>query len=583
MKKELTMEEKINVVTDEEPYIVYKEWKAMPFIIGNEAFEKLGTIGTSSNLLVYFTSVFHMKSITATNLVNIFNGTSNFATLPGAFLSDTYFGRYKTLGFTSVACFLGMFALTMTAAIPSLHPTKCDANEAGSCRGPTSGQTTFLLSSLALLVIGAGGIRPCNFAFGADQFNPKTESGKSGIISFFNWYYFSATLAVMLSVTVIVYVQSDVSWTWGLAVPAFIMSVSALLFFMGSRNYVKVKPEGSPLSGVVQTLVAAFNKRNLELPDQPCINLFNHVAKNSINSIIPYSDQFRFLNKAAIITCEDKNVDTEKSAAINPWRLSSVQQVEEVKCLIRMIPIWLSSVIYYIATIQPQTYGVLQALQSDRLVFNTNFKIPAASYTIFSMLGIITWIPIYDKILVPRLQRFTKIEGGITLLQKVGIGMFLAFLSMLVSALVEEKRRNFENPIGVEPGKGEISSLSGMWLVPQLVLIGLSEAFTLLGLMEFYYKEFPENMRSVAGSFSFVGNATSSYLSSFLISIVHQFTKNGGDWLPQDLNKGKLDNFYYLVAALELMNLGFFLMCAKWYKYKARNLQIVESSKIISA
>ncbi|KAM7270908.1 hypothetical protein ACFE04_030122 [Oxalis oulophora] len=550
----------------------------MPYIIGNEAFEKLGTLGTSSNLLVYFTNVFHMKSITATNLVNIFNGTSNFATLPGAFLSDAYFGRYKTLGFASVASFLGMFALTLTAAIPSLHPTKCNDNVTATCPGPTSGQTAFLLSSLFLLVIGAGGIRPCNFAFGADQFNPETESGKRGVASFFNWYYFSSTLAIMISVTIIVYVQSDVSWTWGLAIPAFIMFVSAMLFFMGTKNYVKIKPEGSPFTSVVQVVIAAFNKRRLKLPDQLSVNLFDHVSKYSINSNLPYTDQFRFLNKAAIITREDKT--NPDGSATNPWRLSSMQQVEEVKCLTRVIPIWISAVIYYLAMIQLQTYGVLQALQTDRRVFNTKFKIPAASYSIFCMLAIITWLPFYEKILSPRLQKFTKIDGGITMLQKIGIGIFLGFLTMLVSALVEGKRRNWaiSNPIGE---KGEISSLSGMWLVPQLVLIGFSEALTLLGLMEFYYKEFPENMRSVAGSFSFVGSATSSYLSSFLVSIVNQITKDGGDWLPQDLNKGKLDYFYYLVAALEFINLGYFLICAKWYKYKAScNPGNLGSSKI---
>lgn len=73
---------------------------------GNETFEKLGTIGTSSNLLVYLTTVFNMKSITATNVINVFNGTCNLGTLLGAFLSDTYLGRYKTLGTASVSSFL---------------------------------------------------------------------------------------------------------------------------------------------------------------------------------------------------------------------------------------------------------------------------------------------------------------------------------------------------------------------------------------------------------------------------------------------------------------------------------------------
>lgn len=38
--------------------------------------------------------------------MSAFQGTTNLATLVGAFLSDTYFGRYKTLGFASIASFL---------------------------------------------------------------------------------------------------------------------------------------------------------------------------------------------------------------------------------------------------------------------------------------------------------------------------------------------------------------------------------------------------------------------------------------------------------------------------------------------
>ena len=78
---------------------------------GNETFEKLGTIGTLANLLVYLTTVFNLNSITATNIINIFNGSASLATLPGAFLSDTYFGRYKTLGFSTIASFLVLMLL----------------------------------------------------------------------------------------------------------------------------------------------------------------------------------------------------------------------------------------------------------------------------------------------------------------------------------------------------------------------------------------------------------------------------------------------------------------------------------------
>lgn len=298
----------------------------------------------------------------------------------------------------------------------------------------------------------------------------------------------------------------------------------------------------------------------------------HEVTKSKPYSIYNQSDDvFRFLSKGAILTPEVQ-INSDGSAA-NPWRLSSMQKVEEVKCVIRVIPIWAAGIIYYVALVQQSTYVVFQALQSDRRLGSTGFKIPAASYTVFTMLSLTIWIPIYDQIIVPLLRRLTGKEVGITLLQKMGIGMVLAVITMILSALVEERRRTLaltKATVGIEARRGAISSLSGMWLVPQLTLIGISEGLTIIGQVEFFYKQFPENMRSFAGAFLFCGIAFSNYLSSFLVSIVHQSTGGTatGNWLPEDLNKGRLDYFYYLVAALGMVNLLYFLACAKWYKYK---------------
>ncbi|XP_075491612.1 LOW QUALITY PROTEIN: protein NRT1/ PTR FAMILY 2.11-like [Primulina tabacum] len=549
----------------------YRGVKAMPFVIGNETFEKLGTIGTSSNLLVYLTTVFHMNSITAANVVNIFNGTCNFGTLAGAFLCDTYLGRYKTLGIASISSFLGMLMLTLTAAFTNLHPAECSTQPNLKCIGASSGQLVFLFTAFLLLVIGASGIRPCNLAFGADQFNPNTDSGRRGINSFFNWYYFTFTFAMMLSLTVIVYVQSNMSWAIGLGIPAFMMLLSCFFFFVGTRIYVKVLPEGSPFTSLVQTLVVAFKKRKLELPERPWCSLFNHVDPCSMNSKLQYTDELRFLNKAAIITPDDTN--NPDGSVGNPWKLRSVQQVEEIKCVIRVIPIWLAGMIYYIILALMQTYPVFQSLQSDRRLSTGKFKIPAASYNVFTMLTVTLWIPIYDRIIVPFLRRITGKEEGITMLQRIGFGLLLGVLTMVISGLVEDHRRTLavtRPTLGVLGQKGAVSSMSGYWLVPQMVLAGVSEAFAVIGEIEFFYKQFPENMRSFAAGFLFSGFAISSYITSFLISVVHKVTRVGGNrnWLAEDLNEGRLDYFYYMVAGIQVVNMGYFLICAKWYKYK---------------
>jgi peptide/histidine transporter 3/4 len=70
---------------------------------GNETFEKLGTLGTSANLLVYLTQVFHMQSVDAATLLNGLNGTSSLAPIVGAFLSDAYLGRYLALAIATIA------------------------------------------------------------------------------------------------------------------------------------------------------------------------------------------------------------------------------------------------------------------------------------------------------------------------------------------------------------------------------------------------------------------------------------------------------------------------------------------------
>ncbi|VFQ76506.1 unnamed protein product [Cuscuta campestris] len=549
---------------EEEEVPKYRGIKAMPFIIGNETFEKLGAIGTLSNLLVYLTTVFHLTHISAANLLNVFNGTTNFATILGAFICDTYLGRYTTLALSTLNSFLGLLLISLTAAIKKLHPPACGGG--GECAKPTTGQMGFLLCGFAMLIVGAAGIRPCNLAFGADQFNPKTESGKRGINSFFNWYFFTLTFAQMVSVTLVVYIQSEVSWSVGLGIPAAFMFFSGALFFSGDRMYVKVKPEGSPLTGIVQVLVVAAKNRKMKLPDQPSLSLFNnYTPAKSLNSKLPYTSQFRFLDKAAI-ACED---DTKKAedggwGGANPWRLCSLQQVEETKCVLRVVPFWAAAILYHVAMAQQQQYVVFQALQSDRHL-GPNFQIPAATYTIFSMLALTLFVPLYDRFLVPFLRRYTRKEEGITLLQRLGIGIVLSVLASFVSAFVEQRRRRDAHASG-----GSISSMSALWLVPQLSLAGLSEAFTSIGLVEFYYKQFPENMKSVGGSFFFLGMGASSYLNSFLISIVHRTTESAktGNWLPEDLNKGRLDYFYFLVTGLGVINMAYFLACSSWYQYK---------------
>lgn len=162
----------------------------------------------------------------------------------------------------------GMLALTLSASLPQLRTQSCSqlAHQAGQCMRPSKAQLSVLFISLSFLVLGAGGIRPCSLPFGVDQFDYTSEEGLRGLNSYFNWYYGTTTAAFVIALTVVVYIQNSISWSIGFAIPTFLMLLSIILFFLGTRLYIYVPPEGSVFSGIAQVFVASFKKRKLELP-----------------------------------------------------------------------------------------------------------------------------------------------------------------------------------------------------------------------------------------------------------------------------------------------------------------------------
>ncbi|XP_060214510.1 protein NRT1/ PTR FAMILY 2.13-like [Lycium barbarum] len=541
-------------------------WRAMPYVLGNETFERLASIGLLANFMQFLLTVFHMDQVSASNVLNIWSGVANFIPLLGAYISDAHIGRFWTIAFASVFEMLGMLTFTLIPWLPQLHPPTCNVGQ--QCKGPNKAQMGFLAMGLGFLSIGSGGIRPCSIPFGVDQFDSTTDEGRKGIASFFNWYYTSFTVVLIISLTLVVYIQDSVSWVIGFGIPTVLMFLSLILFFIGMKVYVYVKPEGSIFSSIIQVFVATHKKRKLKLPDERESNGIFYdppIPEGSIVKKLPLTNEYRSLNKAAIVMEDDVNTDGTRS---NKWRLCSIQQIEEVKCLLKIIPVWATGIICFTAMAQQGTFTMSQALKMDRHL-GPKFQIPAGTLSVISMITVGIWLPIYDRLIVPSMRKITKIEGGITLLQRIGIGMVFSILSMVVAGLIEKVRRNSaimnNSPDGIAP-------ITVMWLAPQLILMGFAEAFNIIGQIEFYNKEFPENMSSVANSLFSCTVAVASYLSSLLVNILHTTTGGHGhpDWLTKDINAGRVENYYYVIAGLGVLNLFYFTYVARRYQYKTR-------------
>lgn len=246
----------------------------------------------------------------------------------------------------------------------------------------------------------------------------------------------------------------------------------------------------------------------------------------------------------------------DSSTKQSKWRLATVTQVEETKLTLNLIPIWLATLVFGISIAQTNTFFIKQGSTMKRQLTNS-FSIPPASLYAFSTLSMIITVCVFDKIIVPVLRKLKNDERGMSILQRIGIGMSFSVVGVATAAVVEMKRLH------------SIDQLNVFWLAPQFTILGIADGFAVVGLQEFFYDQVPDTMRSLGIAFYLSVIGAGSFLSSLLIAATDHVTeKLGKSWFAKDLNKSRLDNFYWLVAVLSFVNLCVYVFLASKYTYK---------------
>lgn len=534
----------------------------MPFIIANESLEKVASYGLLPNMILYLMKDYNLGLAKGNNILFFWSAATNFMPLLGAFLSDSYLGRFLTIGFGSIASFLGMLLLWITAMVPATKPPACDQLHPESCRSPTAAQMALLAAALSLMSIGAGGVRPCTLAFGADQIDRRDNpNNKRMLESFFGWYYASTSFSVLIALTGIVYIQDHVGWKVGFGVPASLMLFATVLFFSASSIYVKQKATKSLFSSFAQVAVAAFKNRKFPLPPSPPSNKWFYHKDSCFTQP---SDKLRFLNKACVVKNPELDIAADGTAA-DPWSLCTVEQVEELKTLIKVIPIWSTGVMMSI-NISQSSFPLLQAKSMDRHISST-FQIPAGSFGTFVIITIVIWVILYDRAILPLASKIRGKPVHFGVKSRMGAGLICSALSMALSAIVENIRRRKAIALGIIDDPNAVVDMSALWLVPQYCLNGLAEALNAIGQTEFYYSEFPKTMSSIASSLFGLGMAVANLLASAIMSTVDNVTSKGGkeSWVSKNINKGHYDNYYWLLAILSAINVVYYFVCTWAY------------------
>lgn len=202
--------------------------------------------------------------------------------------------------------------------------------------------------------------------------------------------------------------------------------------------------------------------------------------------------------------------------------------------------------------------------------------------SVFTMTSMLATIAFYDRIFIPIVRKFTGLDRGISFLHRMGIGFVISIFATLVAGFIEVKRKHVALAHGLIDTPHTIIPISVFWLVPQYSLHGIAEAFMSIGHLEFFYDQAPESMRSTAMALFWTAIAVGNYTSTLLVTLVHKFSAGpgGSNWLPDDdLNKGKLECFYWLITLLQIVNLVYYLVCAKLYTFKPIEVHRKEDGK----
>ncbi|XP_062023150.1 protein NRT1/ PTR FAMILY 5.2-like [Rosa rugosa] len=537
-------------------------WTACSFIVGYEVFERMAYYGIATNLVVYLTEKLHEGTVTSSNNVTNWVGTVWMTPLLGAYIADAHLGRYWTFVIASGIYLVGMSLLTLAVSLRALRPPSCGSGvKLEDCDKRASPfQVGIFYCALYIIAVGTGGTKPNISTMGADQFDEFEPKERIQKLSFFNWWMFSIFFGTLFSNTFLVYIQDKVGWTLGYGLPTVGLAISVTVFLFGTKFYRHKLPSESPFSTIAHVLVAAIRKWRVTVPDdlkelhELSLEKYTKAGKFRID----HSSSLRFLDKAAV-----------KSGPTSPWMLRPVTQVEQTKQMVKMVPILVASFIPSTMLAQIGTLFVKQGKTLDRRM-GPGFEIPPACLSAFVTIFMLISLVLYDRYFVPIVRRYTKNPRGITLLQRLGIGLVLHTIIMITACLAERRRLSViqENHLF---GKKDTVPLTIFILFPQFALMGIADSFVETAKIEFFYDQAPEGMKSLGTSYFTTSLGIGSFLSSFILSTVSNFTKKHTHkgWILDNLNTSHLDYYYLFLAVLTFLNFLFFLVVAKYYVYNA--------------
>uniref|UniRef100_A0A8C3YWS0 Solute carrier family 15 member 3 n=1 Tax=Catagonus wagneri TaxID=51154 RepID=A0A8C3YWS0_9CETA len=521
--------------------------------------ERAAFFGVAGNLVVYLNSADLLwAGEQASRAALVFLGASYVLAPVGGWLADVYLGRHRAITL-SLLLYLTATSLLATTTFSDGRLSLCGEMIARtlepSCPSPSCQHTSSpspycaptLYTVLLLLALAASSVRSNLTSFGADQV---MDLGRHASRRFFNWFYWSINVGAVLSLLVVAFIQQNINFQLGDGILVGCVGLAFFIFLFATPSFITKPPTGSQVSSM------------LKLALQNCCPRLWH-RRSARAQLLP----------------------DQRSRQPGP---SPQEDMANFQVLVKILPVMVTLVPYWMVYFQMQSTYVLQGLHlqipnifpdypaNSSVALRAQgggYKIPEAWLLLANVVVLLILVPLKDHLLDPLLLRCKLVPST---LQKMALGMFFGFTSVIVAGVLEMERLEYighNQTVSQKIGRNMYiaAPLSIWWQTPQYLLIGISEIFASIPGLEFAYSEAPRSMQGALMGIFFCLSGVGSLLGSGLVALLSL----PGGWLhcPEDfgnINKCRMDLYFFLLAGIQAAAAILFIGIAGRYERAAQ-------------
>ncbi|XP_042301763.1 solute carrier family 15 member 3 [Sceloporus undulatus] len=539
-----------------------------------EILERAAFFGIVSNLVLYLnSSIFNWGGSQASRAALLFLGASYLLSPIGGWLADAYLGRYWTIALSFLlylltACLLPAVAsqdgrLWLCGEMPAFPVQPSCQKGSKECKQQLPSQycAPIMYTGLLLLALGISSVKANLTPFGADQV---TDRGRDATRRFFNWFYWSINIGAVISLLVVAFIQQNVDFLTGYAIPAICLALALLVFLIAAPIFVTKPAAGSQVSTMFQW--ALQNSCCGQALQKMAVKKRTGILQSEADGTGPLSD-------------------TTRHQRAGP----SQEDVSNFQVTAKIFPVLLTLIPYWMVYFQMQSTYYLQGLhlfipsifQNSYLnnsalsaAVDGGYTLPDAWLLLANVVVLLILVPLKDRVIDPFLAKRKLLPSA---LKRMAVGMFFGLGSVILAGLLETKRLQYVNnnqTISQRIGKDDYiaAPLSIWWQVPQYLLIGISEIFASIPGLEFAYSESPKSMQgAIMGLFFFI-SGVGSLLGSGLLTLL-SLPATGWMHCPEDygnINKCRMDYYFFLLAGIQTVTCILFIWISFRYERQQR-------------